>query len=44
MGIKDLPNLKMKQGSRHSIGVFVIFLAVSFIPGLFGSMFKPDAW
>jgi len=35
---------KMKQDRKSSIGALVIFLVISFIPALLGSMFRPDAW
>lgn len=38
------PDVKMKRGSKTSIGALVIFLAVSFIPAFFGSLFRPDTW
>jgi translocator protein len=34
----------MTQDRKSSIGALVIFLAISFIPALPGSMFGPDAW
>ena len=34
----------MKQDRKRSIGALVIFLVISFIPALLGSMFRPDAW
>jgi tryptophan-rich sensory protein len=34
----------MKQDRKHSIGALVLFLVISFIPALLGSMFRPDAW
>jgi len=34
----------MKKDKKRSVGALVIFLVISFIPALFGSMFRPDAW
>jgi len=36
--------MNTKQGSKGSIGALLIFLAASFVPGLFGSLFRPEAW
>ncbi len=34
----------MTRGSKVSIAALVISLTVSFMPGLFGSLFRPGAW
>ncbi|MBW1780486.1 MAG: tryptophan-rich sensory protein [Deltaproteobacteria bacterium] len=34
----------MRQHRKRSIKALVIFLVISFLPALVGSMFRPDAW
>jgi len=33
-----------KQGTGASVAAVGIFILVSFLPGLFGSLFRPDEW